>query len=104
MRARSRARIYHISETATPIELKISGMFKTPKKSLLNMQNQLHWIFFREFMTFLDVFLFWQNIIKKLDENHPSKFQIDRIDIRRDILRARARTRTIIYPEIMVIL
>ena len=36
--ARALARLYHISGTATPIELKFSGMFKPPKKSL-NMKN-----------------------------------------------------------------
>ena len=44
MLQRARACLYHISGTATPIELKLSGMFKTPKKNL-NLKNQVHWNF-----------------------------------------------------------
>ena len=106
------ARLYHISGTATPIELKFSGMFKIPKKSL-NMKNQLHWNFFRDFMAFFAFFYFGiifsilctkhlerifieknQSISYKMGHficyaliNHPWKFQINLVETARKMLR-----------------
>ena len=49
--ARAIARLYHISGTATPIELKFSGIFKTPNKKR-KYEKSASLEFFHDFMMF----------------------------------------------------
>ena len=67
--------MHHISGTTTPIELKFGGMFKTSEKSL-NMKNQLHWNFVRDFMTFLDFGIIFNILCSK----HLERIFIEKIN------------------------